>query len=158
MEAGIKDHAKFERETKKTGKTPKVFKTPIEVTATELKHELRLNPWLKIVGQADALTNDRVVDYKTTSSDTKTASDFMRYAKPQLQIYCYLFGVNVGEIWCYNRNTKKTTRSARSFSNAEINACIADVEAVAIEIKQELQKNNTRWWREPAEKIAPAEN
>ena len=145
LKLGSAIHRQFERETRQTGYTPRRFNASLPVVAVEQRLERRLSDWLILSGQADALTQSSVIDYKTTRSRQKTARDFV--ATGQLEIYCFLFQRSIGEIWCWNSTLQEPTRVRKQMSSASIQAIIADVYQVAEEIRQVLEKRRQPWWR-----------
>ena len=143
MERGKEWHSKWEEESKETGKVPKVFKLDIDVQEIEIKKTHELESWLVLSGVADALTEDSVIDYKTSAS--KTATDFINSG--QLEIYCFLFDKKIGEILCYNHEDGSVSRARKHVSYKSINETLEKVSSVACEIRDKLEQDNLNWWR-----------
>ncbi len=145
MIRGRQWHEKFDLETKQTGKTPAIFNLDIAVEDTEITRIHKFQGWWQLKGVADAITTDSVIDYKTTESDTITASSYLNSG--QIEIYCFLFKKKIGEIICLNVKTNAITRVRKHISLERMKQVLEDVGDVAGEIRMGLEQQGIPWWR-----------
>ena len=143
MIRGAEAHEKFEVETKKTGKTPAIFKADIAVKQTEQRKTHQFEDWWVLSGVADAITDESVIDYKTSGS--RSAGDFLKSG--QLEIYAFLFKKKIGEIMCLNWKTGEVTRARKHISKQRMTDVLEDVGNVAHEIKAAMELASIPWWR-----------
>lgn len=140
MKYGSEKHKEWELEVQETGNLPAIFGgSPLKTAATEVKREMKILPWLTLVGIADLIHDtgrNTIVDYKTGHG---SASQYA--TSTQHKIYKLLFPQGeVFEYMHYNQYTRVSTLQRIHLTPAIKEEALEIVVTVACDIRATLEQ------------------
>lgn len=141
MVLGKELHAEYEAETRETGRVPKIFKLDPGPVEPELFGKIKVYDWLWLIGHADAVGKDFIIDYKTGGGSAKLVGY-------QVPLYCAIFGKKKGHIYHYNTRTGDITTASKRITAKIIDETIDWIVSIACDIRGSCEAAEIKWWRD----------